>query len=53
MLLQVHDEIVLEVPEVEVAETEVMIRDAMENAFDLIVPLKVDVEVGANWDEMS
>jgi DNA polymerase I-like protein with 3'-5' exonuclease and polymerase domains len=30
-----------------------MILDAMENAFELIVPLKVDVEVGTNWMEMS
>lgn len=53
MLLQVHDEIVLEVPEAEVDDTEVMIRDAMENAFDLAVPLKVDIEVGSNWQDMA
>jgi DNA polymerase-1 len=53
MLLQVHDEIVLEVPEDELQDTQVMIRKAMENAFDLAVPLKVDIEVGSNWLEME
>ena len=53
MLLQVHDEVVLEVPEEEVGDTTVMIREAMENAFNLAVPLKVDVEVGSNWLEMK
>jgi DNA polymerase-1 len=53
MLLQVHDEIVLEVPENEVDDTKTIIRDAMENAFDLAVPLKVDIEVGSNWLEMG
>jgi DNA polymerase-1 len=53
MLLQVHDEIVLEVPEDELHDTKLMIRQAMENAFDLVVPLKVDIEVGSNWLEME
>ena len=53
MLLQVHDEVVLEVPEEEVVDTTVTIREAMENAFNLAVPLKVDVEVGSNWLEMK
>jgi DNA polymerase-1 len=51
MLLQVHDELVFELPaeEVEVLENEV--RDAMENAAELSVPLVVDVGVGKNWLE--
>ena len=53
MLLQVHDEIVLEVPESEVDDTKLMIRDSMENAFDLAVPLKVDIETGSNWQDME
>lgn len=52
MLLQVHDEIVLEAPQTEVTQTKSIIREAMENAFELAVPLKVDIEVGTNWQEM-
>ena len=53
MLLQVHDEVVLEVPEEEVEETLPVIRSTMRDAFNLIVPLKIDIEVGPNWQEMS
>lgn len=53
LILQVHDELVVETPEAEVPEVVGLVRDCMENAFDLRVPLKVDVEVGANWEEMQ
>ncbi len=53
MLLQVHDEIVLEVPKDEVKSLEPLICEAMENAFDLVVPLNVEVEIGQNWEEMK
>ncbi len=53
MLLQVHDEVVLEVPETELEETLPIIRSTMRDAFNLVVPLKVDVEVGPNWQEMQ
>jgi DNA polymerase-1 len=53
MLLQVHDEVVLEVPEEEVEETLPVIRSTMRGAFDLVVPLKVDIEIGPNWQEMG
>jgi DNA polymerase-1 len=49
LILQVHDELVLEVPEPETAEVAALVRDAMSHAFELSVPLKVDVSVGANW----
>jgi DNA polymerase-1 len=52
MLLQVHDEVVLEVPEDEEAATSQLVREAMEGATALDVPLKVDVEVGTNWLDM-
>ncbi len=52
MILQVHDELVLEVPEAEVGPVAGLVRECMEGAFPLRVPLKVDVEVGLNWDEM-
>lgn len=53
MLLQVHDELVLEVPEAEVAEVAALTRQVMCDAFELKAPLKVEVEVGANWLEME
>ncbi|MBE3578234.1 MAG: DNA polymerase I [Limnochordales bacterium] len=49
MVLQVHDELVLEVPEAEVDEVAALVKDAMEHCVELKVPLRVDVEVGKNW----
>ena len=51
MLLQVHDELLLEVPEEEVDELVSMIREEMEGVYPLRVPLKVDIGTGLNWDE--
>ncbi len=53
MLLQVHDEIVSEVPQGELDETIALIREAMERAFELCVPLKVDVEIGSTWGDLE
>ncbi|MFU8803964.1 MAG: DNA polymerase I [Bradymonadaceae bacterium] len=49
MLLQVHDELVFEIPEGDVDECRGWIVDKMENVVKLDVPLKVDVGVGTNW----
>ncbi len=49
MLLQVHDELVLEVPSSELEPTTEMVRDCMENAMELRVPLQVDFGWGDNW----
>jgi DNA polymerase-1 len=51
MLLQVHDELVFESPPEEVKALEGLVRDEMENAAELSVPLVVDVGVGKNWLE--
>jgi len=51
MIMQVHDELVFEVAEMQVAEAEVRVRDSMVGAADLKVPLVVDVGAGKNWDE--
>ena len=51
MLLQVHDELVFESPVEEVEVLETQVRDAMENAAELSVPLVVDVGIGKNWLE--
>jgi DNA polymerase I len=53
MLLQVHDEVVLEVPEDELDAVTHLVRTTMETAIDLCVPLKVDVEIGQNWLDMG
>lgn len=53
MLLQVHDELVLEAPDEEVETVVSLVREVMSSSFELSVPLKVDVEVGQNWLEMD
>src|SRR5690606_36920772 len=49
MLLQVHDELVFEVPRDEIEETRELVVRLMESAFELDVPLVVDTGVGENW----
>jgi DNA polymerase-1 len=51
LLLQVHDELVLECPEAEVDALKALIRPAMEQVAELAVPLTVDIHDGANWLE--
>ena len=53
LLLQVHDELVAEVPKTEVDEVACILCDEMSRAYELDVPLVVDVRSGANWDEMT
>jgi len=51
IIMQVHDELVLEVPESEMDEVKQGLKDLMESATELLVPLVVDIGVGDNWDE--
>jgi DNA polymerase-1 len=53
MLLQVHDELVLEVPDDELKAAAALVRQVMEGAYTLDAGLTVDVEVGPNWYEME
>ncbi|MDA8226593.1 MAG: DNA polymerase I [Desulfitobacterium hafniense] len=53
MLLQVHDELLIQVPTEEIDEVAVLLKDQMENAFPLIVPLTVECKVGPNWYDMK
>jgi DNA polymerase-1 len=53
MLLQVHDELVFEVPDGEMATMRQMVPEVMDAAVKLSVPLKVDTKVGRNWGEMK
>ena len=51
MLLQVHDELVFDVHNSELDKIQIMIKNEMENAFKLEVPLEVEIGVGKNWLE--
>lgn len=51
MLLQVHDELVFEVPEEELRSVVVLVCEEMEGVHSLNVPLKVDTHTGKNWEE--
>jgi DNA polymerase-1 len=51
MILQVHDELVLETPEREAEAVATRTREVMEGVFSLGVPLQVEVGVGRNWRE--
>jgi DNA polymerase-1 len=51
LIMQVHDELVLEVPEEEKLAVEQLVQHEMEHAVPLLVPLRVDVNFGHNWSE--
>ncbi len=53
MILQVHDELLLEAPESEIDAVKPLMIDIMSNAFKLDVPLKVDASTGYNWLELK
>jgi DNA polymerase-1 len=53
MLLQVHDELVFEVPEAEFDVIKQLVTQKMEDAYQLKVPLKVEVGVGSNWRDLE
>jgi DNA polymerase-1 len=53
MILQVHDELVFELPEAEIAEFKDDVRRIMMGAMNLSVPLEVELKAGANWEEMA
>jgi|FLOH01.1.fsa_nt_gi DNA polymerase I len=49
MILQVHDELVFDCPQSEVEQLSILVREEMESAFPLDVPLKVDLDYGPDW----
>jgi DNA polymerase I len=51
--LQVHDELVFEVPENEVETMSSLVRDEMENVHPLAVPLLVEIGTGQNWRDLE
>jgi len=53
MTLQVHDELVFEVPEKEVDTMQSLVREHMEKAHALAVPLLVEMGLGSNWRDLD
>jgi DNA polymerase-1 len=53
ILLQVHDELVLEVDETQLAEVAPVVTSTMEGAFTLDVPVLADMRTGPNWEDMT
>ena len=53
MILQVHDELLLEAPEKEIPRLANLVKEVMEGAHKLRVPLVVDTKVGTNWRDMK
>jgi len=53
LLLQVHDELVLEAPAAEAEQAKALLQECMENAHPISVPLLVEVSVGENWRDME
>ena len=53
MLLQVHDELVLEVPKKELDQTARVVQETMTNAYPLSIPLETEARAGVSWGEMK
>ena len=53
MILQVHDELIFEVPENEIEKMKVLVKEHMENVVELIIPLKVDMGTATNWYDLK
>jgi DNA polymerase-1 len=53
LLLQVHDELIFTVPREELAEVKALVKECMEGAVELDVPLVVELKVGENWYEVK
>ncbi len=53
LVVSIHDELLLEVPEREVTAVSRIVRDGMENVFKLKVPFKVVLKVGRTWGDMK
>jgi len=53
IILQIHDELLFEVPEGEIDKTRKIVKEKMEGTIKLSVPLVVQTKVGRNWDKMK
>ena len=52
ILLQVHDSVLVECPKEVAKEVSKIVRDCLENVYDLPIKLKVEVKIGDNWGEL-
>lgn len=52
LILQVHDELILEVPPEELDRVKVLVQEEMEQVYPLRVPLRVSIEIGSSWGEL-
>ena len=52
VLLQVHDELILEVPEKELKTVSNLVKATMENAVEIPIPLRVNIETGRSWGDI-
>ena len=53
MLLQVHDELIFEVPDAQLSQTGELVREVMENAYTLDIPISTEAKVGRSWGAME
>ena len=53
MLLQVHDELIFELPAAETLDLIALLQDIMPTAIDMVVPLSIDIKTGANWRDLT
>jgi len=53
MLLQVHDELIFEVPDAEIEKAKKVVKEVMEHALELSVPLVTEARLGSNWGELE
>ena len=51
MILQIHDELIFDVPKDELEQVTVLVKHFMENVVKLNVPLEVDINCGSSWKE--
>jgi DNA polymerase I len=53
MLLQVHDELIFELPDAQLSQTAELVREVMENAYTLDIPISTEAKVGRSWGTME
>ena len=53
LLLQVHDELIFEVPNEELDKMKKLVPEIMSTSLELSIPLKVDIKTGDNWEQME
>lgn len=53
ILLQIHDELIIEVPKTELKETEILVKQTLESVVDWNIPLLVETKTGENWNKVT